>query len=336
MRGEPVLPPARSVRDNLPHVHVVPVETPRRLSHRNNASMEIRRRTYFPTAGEALLLPSEAITSPERYALFAQHSLLPRELIKGSPLASTPVPARPDGLRWPAETNPAMFWHPLLWLPESIARPEADEELDLWAVRVSMELNAAGVFDVATGTWLDVLSTVGLDSDDPAVQSRVTAWLQGGSDPDLDRVDLSPLFVEGGGGEEIREAAEGLYGILLPALWAVRANDFISMINEHTSYAEEDIPTLTSDIRTVIWLAQGIMGDDIPTPEGEESPADLWARVLEDMQYWPQRSYEEILSGPITSLAQSFYLIRQDYWAFALALGNDGAEVDQGQPTPAV
>ncbi|WP_159599151.1 hypothetical protein [Agromyces humi] len=298
--------------------------------------MEIRRRTYFPTAGEALLLPSGAITSPERYALFAQHSQMPRDLIKGSPLAATPIPARPEGGRWPAETNPAMFWHPLLWLPESLARPAVGEELDLWAVRVSMEITAATVFDAATGTWLDALSTVGLDSDDPAVQARVTAWLEGASDPDLDRVDLSDLFLDGGGSDEIAEQAAELYEILLPALWAVRANDLIAMVNEHTSYIEEDIPTLIADIRTVVWLAQGVMGDDIPGVEGEEPPAQLWARVLEDMQYWPQRTYQEILDGPVTSLVQSFYAIRQDYWVFVQALNSDTDEVEIDEVAEAV
>ncbi|MFC8923825.1 hypothetical protein [Cellulosimicrobium sp. NPDC057127] len=46
------------------------------------------------------------------------------------------------------------------------------------------------LFDARTGTWLDVLSTVGLDVDDPHDLDRVTAWLAGADDDALDSVDL--------------------------------------------------------------------------------------------------------------------------------------------------
>ncbi|MGO1286958.1 MAG: hypothetical protein ACTMIC_00365 [Cellulosimicrobium funkei] len=97
------------------------------------------------------------------------------------------------------------------------------ETYDEWALRVVLELTEAGpvtldwqewvllhdpahdrfvrpagpedhdlvpLFDVTTGTWLDVLSTVGLDVDDPADVARVEAWLAGAADAALDAVDL--------------------------------------------------------------------------------------------------------------------------------------------------
>jgi len=46
------------------------------------------------------------------------------------------------------------------------------------------------LYDVHSGTWLDVLATVGLDVDDPADLGRVRAWLDGAPDAALDGVDL--------------------------------------------------------------------------------------------------------------------------------------------------
>lgn len=46
------------------------------------------------------------------------------------------------------------------------------------------------MYDPATGTWLDVLSTVGIDVDDAIGLARVEAWLEGEPDPALDSIDL--------------------------------------------------------------------------------------------------------------------------------------------------
>ncbi|WP_402377637.1 hypothetical protein [Isoptericola rhizosphaerae] len=46
------------------------------------------------------------------------------------------------------------------------------------------------LFDPATGSWLDVLATVGLDVDDPADVVRIQEWLDGEPDDALDAVDL--------------------------------------------------------------------------------------------------------------------------------------------------
>ena len=93
-----------------------------------------------------------------------------------------------------------MMWHPLLWLPDRLATRYtlvddngacSTEPDDIWCLRVCLELQAAGLYDPDTGSWLDVLSLAGLDGDDPDTAGRVDRWLTGGADPVLDRLDLT-------------------------------------------------------------------------------------------------------------------------------------------------
>ncbi|MFJ1511751.1 hypothetical protein [Cellulosimicrobium funkei] len=79
-------------------------------------------------------------------------------------------PVTLDGQEWVLLHDPAH---------DRFVRPVGPEDHDL-----------VPLFDARTGTWLDVLSTVGLDVDDPADVARVEAWLAGGADAALDAVDL--------------------------------------------------------------------------------------------------------------------------------------------------
>lgn len=50
------------------------------------------------------------------------------------------------------------------------------------------------MYDPATGTWLDILSLVGIDVDDAIGLARVEAWLDGEDDPALDSIELERLL----------------------------------------------------------------------------------------------------------------------------------------------
>lgn len=54
------------------------------------------------------------------------------------------------------------------------------------------------LYDRDSGGWLDVPFLAGVDVDTPRGLERVQSWLSGGSDPDLDRVDLESLLVASG------------------------------------------------------------------------------------------------------------------------------------------
>jgi hypothetical protein len=212
-----------------------------------------------------------------------------------------------------------------MWLPDRLSAPSADDSSDVFAVRVALELTITGLYDVETGTWLDILSTVGLDVDDDIVQARITEWLEGAPDAELDSIDLSSGLDDPSDIDWSRAQAEELLALLVPASWAVLSNDLITMASD--ALADEDInPTdLAVDARTIVYLAQG------STEDGQESAAALWDRILDDLVNWPHRTLEELTEGPFDALIESLYTIRNDYWVFVEALWEDS-----GAGTPEV
>lgn len=135
------------------------------------------------------------------------------------------------GLRPGAMWHPLLWLPERLCSPSILRDPVTGrtwgETYDDWATRVALEMTESGpvviddehwvllhdpahgrhvrpvgpqdahlvpLFDPATGTWLDVLSTIGLDVQDPADLARVEHWLDGEDDDALDSVDLD-LFL---------------------------------------------------------------------------------------------------------------------------------------------
>lgn len=128
--------------------------------------------------------------------------------------------------------DPAMMWHPLMWLsyrtlaPKTVPGTNRIETVDEYAIRLAVELSEAAawrvgdksflylhdhvneayvrpvtaadkhvqaLYDPASGTWLDVLSTVGLDVDSARDRTRVEKWLRGRPDPLLESIDVDVL-----------------------------------------------------------------------------------------------------------------------------------------------
>jgi hypothetical protein len=282
--------------------------------------MESRRREFLTSPGESLLLPLQAMDIADRLSRWTRYSNLPKESVVSSPLVAVPLSTRDAGSRFPAETEPSAFWHPQLWLPERLAFPADDERIDVWAIRVALELTITGLYDVETGTWLDVLSTVGLDSEDLVVQARITEWLEGAPDEELDAIDLSAGLDDLHDVDWSREQAEELLPLLVPASWAVLSNDLIGMASEALSDEDADNASLAEDAQTILFLAQGSIGDGPAGVEGEETPVALWDRILADLPNWTARSLTEIVDGPFDALVESLYTIRNDYWVFVEAL----------------
>jgi hypothetical protein len=282
--------------------------------------MEFRRRQFLTSPGESLLLPLQAMNIADRLSRWAKYSRLPKEAIVSSPLVAVPLATRVPGSRWADATDPAAFWHPLLWLPPRLAAPAAGERIDVWAVRIALEVTMTGLYDVETGTWLDILSTIGLDVDDEITQARITEWLDGGADEDLDSIDLSSGLDDPADLDWSRAQAEELLALLIPASWAVLSNDLISMASDTLADEDLDADMLSLDARTILYLAQGSIGDGPAGLDGEEPPSALWERILEDLVHWPHRPLEDLIDGPFDALIESLYTIRNDYWVFVEAL----------------
>ncbi len=172
---------------------------------------ELLFRRYLTEPGDTLLEPVGGLELLLRQDQWARDAGLDPAWGCASTLVGVPVPVYPASLptghrRW-AGLNPAMMWHPLMWLPERQAgRLTINEQIgsapprsfvedgELWAVRVCLELTEAGLYDPDTGAWLDVLGLHGLDIGDPDVVARVDSWLSGSPDVILDAVDLSEHF----------------------------------------------------------------------------------------------------------------------------------------------
>lgn len=137
-----------------------------------------------------------------RFESVMRTSGLPAGRFVTSPLCAVPLPLADEGLpsvreRWPG-VDPAGLAVPVLWLPGRLTerrwRSGADgdvvaENNDAWAVRLVYEMQTAGLYDQATGTWHDPLADAGVDIDTPDGLGRVGAWLAGGNDPALDGIE---------------------------------------------------------------------------------------------------------------------------------------------------
>jgi len=164
---------------------------------------DLPRRPWLLDAGEQLLLAPHPVELLLRFEATMRASGLPAGRLLTSPLCAVPLPLADEGLpsvreRW-SGIDPAGLAVPVLWLPGRLTerrwRPDDDgrgvvvENNDAWAVRLVYEMQTAGLYDQATGTWHDPLAAAGVDIDTPDGVGRVGAWLAGGTDPALDGIE---------------------------------------------------------------------------------------------------------------------------------------------------
>jgi len=197
--------------------------------------------------GEPLEVASSTLRSAARYRTWAADTGIGAEWVSPNPLCCVPLPVYPAAWptgrrRWPG-LRPAMMWHPLLWLPDRLATRytmlddtggRSAEPDDVWALRVCLEVQASGLYDADTGSWLDVLSLAGLDGDDPDTATRVAAWLDGRPDPVLDGVDLTEHVDRPGDPDWAVFAAIAELPALQVISWAVTALDLLEACEELT------------------------------------------------------------------------------------------------------
>lgn len=160
-----------------------------------------RRRHHLAEPGEPLVAPVDPVTRAGRLADFGDHAGIAPGLLALSPIGAVPVPITRGGPRALPGLDPAMAWHPLMWLPDRLttrvvvtepARPPRLEPDHDWVVRVLFDLTLSGVYD--DDGWVDMLALAGLDADRPDHLDRVAAWLDGNPDPNLDGFDSGAVF----------------------------------------------------------------------------------------------------------------------------------------------
>lgn len=166
-----------------------------------------RRKPFYTEPGQRLILTTGLMDFAERVDEFADASGLDVSDFVSHPVVTVPLPRaiRDDHenlLRWTG-LNPVFLACPLFWLPKHVALryriryPDGSVQIETdaeWSLRVALEMNASGLYDEDTGTWVDVLSVYGLDVDDVKTQHRIRQWLAGGKDVVLDSINISQFF----------------------------------------------------------------------------------------------------------------------------------------------
>jgi hypothetical protein len=200
------------------------------------------RRAGAHAPGTPLLLDEEVLGSVPRAREFAEFSGIPMRDLLVTPVVSHALPLYNFGTegrrRWEG-VKPEAMWHPLLWLPSRLAGrySYADatgqkivESDEVWAIRVAVELQTSGIYDVETGTWVDVLAMIGLDADDEMDMLRVQDWLDGTPDADLDAFSFAEYLAIQPQTWAL-ESAVVLEPMFREASYALTANELIALLD---------------------------------------------------------------------------------------------------------
>lgn len=286
--------------------------------------MEIRRRRSFLTEpGETLLLSDSALESAVRLAEWREATGLDTSRIVADGLTAVPLPlymATPPGPRQFSEVNPAIMWHPLLWLPPRLSNrysglptgengaPEIESN-ELWSIRIGLELAISGLYNEDEG-WLDILATLGIDVEDPSDLARIAEWQAGAPDEILDNIDLdSYLHLEGNPNWAL-ESALSLLDPFTEAQWALRANSLIEMILEVT---DPSAPTAAQDLRDTIRNAAILAGVQLAGVYDEEADS-FWSRIEAEASTGQFPSLAAFMSGPVLEANSWLHRVRDTYW----------------------
>ena len=282
--------------------------------------MEPRRRAHLTSPGEPLILTRDAAAHAARFQAFIEETALGDNQVLSTVIVSIPLPVarRSAGPRgWPVSMDPSALWHPLFWLPERLAHRYRDETFvetdNEWSVRVAMESTIAGLYDPISGTWVDVLSLVELDVDDPDVVERLRAWLAGADDAVLDSIDLSGMT-------ELADDPHWAYGevaelmpTLLPAAWSLTATSLLEELARPGATTAEHVAVVGN-------LALGLLSGVPAASETAPETAVVFQRALTGLE---QGGVPEAVAEYLGSALRA---IQADYLPFFQQLS---AEVEQ-------
>lgn len=311
-------------------------------------------RPYLLDPGEGLLLtrpspPGEdtppipgIVKTAERRERFLRDSGMDEADVLSATIVSTPLPDYtriPEGRRrWPG-LSAALMWHPLMWLPPRLARPyvlveeQADggghERLEgptELAIRVALELTASGLYDADTGGWVDVLDLFGIDITAPGALDRIDAWLAGGRDDDLDRIDLSAYIDDAADPDWAVRAVAELFDDLVASTWHLVADDLSGALTGLEGSTGEQILTR---LGTVMTIATGSIGDAVVGLNlNLAQRLDQIRGSLSAVPTDPQ----SLLGGPVSDTASALRVVARAYRP-ALDLLDAVREGDAGAAT---
>lgn len=293
--------------------------------------MEPRYRAYLTEPNESLLLATSPLLSTTRFATFLEDSGLPMNRIVVSKMCAVPIPlyvseGSTDPRRFPAGTNPSLLWHPLFWLPkslsnhlsyrdsENVVHVESDDQ---WAARVALTLSTSGVYDPENGTWLDMLSVVGLDIDDEMVVDRITEWLEGSDDPDIDLIDLAPFTELPDQPHWAFHSVQSIFGELEQSSYGLLSNgtlEVIDLIVENNDTVEGLTEEFADAVESVVLVMDGLEFDF----DGQDF-YDLSNDVIETSRSYTG-DWNSFVNGTVAYYRQALSAVRGTFWPVVEAL----------------
>ena len=299
----------------------------------------IRRFTYMTDPGEPLEVASSVLRSAVRHRVWVTDTGIDPVWVRPNPLCCVPLPTYPEnwpaGLRrWP-RVRAAMMWHPLLWLPDRLAARYtlvdddgvcSTEPDDVWCLRVCLELQAAGLYDADTGSWLDVLSLAGLDGNDPDTASRVARWLTGAADPYLDRLDLAEHVDRPGDLDWALHAAIDELPAMRVISWVLTAQDLLAACDTLAA-GGDDLARIRRSAITITMLAETNLATIPGEPETHEDAGteSVWWLGI-------RGRLREFTGDADTLMATIVRDIRDRLGGIVEAYASDAAELDDGRP----
>lgn len=299
------------------------------------------RRSWVTERGEPLLVARDPMLAMLRFGELARQWGIPQDEVISSRTVSVALPRWPE--TWPEGRRrwdglrPEALWNPLCWLPPRLVKradlladsgeiiPEGDDE---WATRVALELTVSGVYDEARGTWLDVLSTVGIDVEDRDDLARLQAWLDGTPDPALDSIDLDVYVADGQDLSWSVPAAAGLVPDLMAYSWAFGANSMIEVLSSLPGELKDGMPleTAVSVAGTVAytgaaWLFE-VPGSDV---------SGVLRRIVGGFET-AGLTAESFLSGPVEEMIEALTEVREAFWPDIEALVTEAGGLENLLP----
>lgn len=313
--------------------------------------MTYARRPSLLEAGEPLLLCRSTISTAVRFSAFSKETGLGPEAILSSTLCAMPLPIYSDfGVdtqgqprkRW-AGTKAEVMWHPLMWLPPRLAGrytlsdPDTGEtELeddDTWAIRVAFEMTASGLYDPDTGTWIDILATVGINIDDELDLARVQDWLDGYPDEVLDDIDLTD-YLDVTPSSWALDAALAMRDDLEAASWALIADDLLGMadetLNPENRLAHRD--TLMA-LRSLAGLGEALLThvppyteDDVSTGAEHEPHAGFFSRISDTVDLDAMSPEQFVATDYLSQVRARLHQVREAFWPYLEALDEESPD----------
>lgn len=278
------------------------------------------RRPFLSDPGEPLLLGRSPIIAGARFGMFVDWSGLGPNDVVSSPLTSIPMPRYraqyPGGGRLWRSVRPEAMWHPLMWLPRRLAgrmvveedeegSPTVIESPGEWSVRVALEMSMSGLYDSATGQWVDVLALSGLDIDDEATLTRLRDWLRGEPDPVLDGIDLEEHLDVDDGGWSFSLAQE-IVPDLTEYSYALSSAALIEAVEDLAEDVGDD--SRTEDASHVAGMIAALA--DVHMPPTREGPS--WDSMASQLAAYTGPA-NGLIDGPLEGLSSGLHEVHDRY-----------------------